>query len=192
MYLTRTNQRESAGAFPALTDRIQRALNESLGGLDWMYRDSAAASWVPAVDVVEEPDAIRITAEIPGVKPEDIRISLEGNVLTIQGMKEEEREENTERVHRYERMYGVFERSFTLPSSVEPKEINANYDNGVLTITLPKSEKAKPRQIEVKTGNGSKSKRSVEVEQQGSEQRSERQRSEQQRSERQEQTQQQR
>ena len=166
MYVTRTNPRESAGAFPALTDRIQRALNETLGGLDWMYRDSAAASWVPAVDVVEEPDAIRITAEIPGVRPEDMRISLEGNVLTIQGTKQEEREENTKRVHRYERMYGVFERSFTLPSSVEPKDIKANYDNGVLTITLPKSEKAKPRQIEVKTGNGGKSKRSVEVEQQ--------------------------
>src|SRR5438105_13235390 len=82
MFVTRTNPRESAGAFPALTDRIQRALSESLGGLDWMYRDSAAASWVPAVDVVEEPDAIRITAEIPGVKPEDFKISPEGNLLT--------------------------------------------------------------------------------------------------------------
>jgi HSP20 family molecular chaperone IbpA len=145
MFLTRTNQRESAGAYPALTDRIQRALN----------------------------------ADIPGVKPEDIRISLEGNVLTIQGTKQEEREENTERVHRYERMYGVFERSFTLPSSVEPKEIKANYDNGVLTIMLPKSERAKPRQIEVKTGNGGKSKRSVEVEQQKSEQQKSEQRQEQ-------------
>ncbi len=166
MYVTRTNPRESAGALPALTDRIQRVLNETLGGSDWMYRDSAAAAWVPAVDVVEEPDAIRITAEIPGVRPEDMRISLEGNVLTIQGTKQDEREENTKRVHRYERMYGVFERSFTLPSSVEPKDIKANYDNGVLTITLPKTEKAKPRQIEVKTGNGGESKRSVEVEQQ--------------------------
>ena len=116
------------------------------------------------------PDAaiehLQALEDIPRIEPEDFKISLEGNLLTIQGTKQEEREQNTERVHRYERMYGAFERSFTLPSSVEPKDIKANYDTGVLTITLPKSEKAKPRQIEVKTGNGSKSKRSVEVEQQ--------------------------
>jgi HSP20 family protein len=135
-----------------LTDRIQRMLSETLGGLDWQYRDSAAASWVPAVDIFEEADKIRITAELPGVKPEDIEISLEGNVLTVRGTKQQDAEERTERMHRYERIYGVFERSFTLPSSVEPKDIKANYDNGVLTITLPKSEKAKPRQIAVETG----------------------------------------
>jgi HSP20 family protein len=163
MFLTRSSYaRESGAGLSHLSDRIQRALNETLGGLDWRYRDSAAALWVPAVDVFEEADAIRIAAEIPGVRPEDIKISLEGNLLTIHGTKQQEAEQKTERVHRYERTYGAFERSFTLPASVESKDIKANYDNGVLTITLPKSERAKPRQIEVKMGNG-KSSRNVNV-----------------------------
>ncbi|HLZ46653.1 MAG TPA: Hsp20/alpha crystallin family protein [Gemmatimonadales bacterium] len=153
MFLTTRNYSREAGAgLSHLSDRIQRVLNETLGGLDWQYQDSAAASWVPAVDVFEQADSIRITAEIPGVRPEDVKISLEGNLLTIHGTKQQEAEEKTERVHRYERTYGAFERSFTLPSSVEPKDIKATYDNGVLTVSLPKSERAKPRQIEVQVG----------------------------------------
>jgi HSP20 family protein len=111
MFLTTRNfSREPATGLAPLNDRIQRLLTETLGGADWQYRDSAAASWVPAVDVFEEADSIRITAEVPGVKPEDIKISLEGNLLTIHGTKQQEAEERTERVHRYERMYGAFER----------------------------------------------------------------------------------
>src|SRR5438093_6626785 len=157
MFLTTRNSPRDAGVgLSNLSDRIQRVLNETLGSFDWQYRDSAAAAWVPAVDVFEEADKIRITAEIPGVKPEDIKISLEGNLLTIQGTKQQEAEERTERVHRYERTYGVFERSFTLPASVDPENIKANYDNGVLTLALPKTEKAKPRQIEVGVGGQQK------------------------------------
>lgn len=155
--MTRSYSREPRMGISSLGDRIQRVLNETLGGLDWEYRDSAAASWVPPVDVLEEADSIRITAEIAGVKPEDVEISLEGNLLTVRGTKQQEAEENTERVHRYERTYGAFERAFTLPASVDSKDIKASYDNGVLTITLPKSEKAKPRQIRVEVGRGKQS-----------------------------------
>jgi HSP20 family protein len=162
--------REPGVGLTHLSDRIQRMLNDTLGGFDWQYRDSAAASWVPPVDVFEESDSIRITAEIPGVKPEDIEISLEGNVLTVRGTKSQEAEEKTERVHRYERTYGSFERSFTLPSSVESNDIKANYDHGVLTVVLPKTEKAKPRQIAVEVGHG-KSGRNVEVTKGGSQSR---------------------
>jgi HSP20 family protein len=174
MFLTTRNYSRDAGTGVShVTDRIQRMVNETLGGLDWQYRDSAAASWVPAVDVFEEADNIRITAEIPGVRPEDVDISLEGNLLTIRGTKQQEAEEKTERVHRYERTYGAFERSFTLPASVEPKDIKAGYDHGVLTVTLPKSERAKPRQIQIELGRGKshgKTSREVEVTQaQGSE-----------------------
>jgi HSP20 family protein len=116
---------------------------------DWQYRDSAVSSWVPPVDVLEEKDSIRIMAELPGVKPEDVKISLEGNVLTIHGTKQQIAEEQTERVHRYERSYGAFERTFTLPATVDAANIKAGYENGVLTVTLPKVEQAKPRQIEV-------------------------------------------
>ena len=137
------------GARTTLEHRISRLFNEALGTLDWEARDNAGASWVPPVDIFEQPDAIRITTEVPGVKPEDVKISLEDNVLTIHGSKDQVSQERTERVHRYERTYGTFERSFTLPTTVDATNIKAGYENGVLTVTLPKVEKAKPRQIEV-------------------------------------------
>jgi HSP20 family protein len=124
-------------------------LSDTLGNFDWQLRDSATAAWVPPVDIFEDAEAIRIMAEVPGLKPEDVKISVEGNVLTIQGTKQQVAEERTERVHRYERAYGAFERSFTLPSSVDANAVKASYEHGVLTVTLPKVEKAKPRQIPV-------------------------------------------
>jgi HSP20 family protein len=152
MFLTtRSVGREAGNGVATLTDRIQRMLNETLGGLDWQYRDSAAASWVPPVDVLEEKDQIRIVVELPGMRPEDVNIALEANVLTVSGTKQQQAEERTERVHRYERTYGSFERSFTLPASVDAQNIQATYENGVLTVALPKTEKAKPRQIQVQT-----------------------------------------
>jgi HSP20 family protein len=78
-----------------------------------------------------------------------VRISLEGNVLTIRGENKQTAEERTERVHRYERSYGVFERSYTVPTSIDADHIKAAYEDGVLTVTLPKVERAKPRQISV-------------------------------------------
>ena len=133
--------------------RISRFFNDALGTFDWQARDSAGASWVPAVDIFEQPETIRIGAELPGVKPENLKISLENNVLTIHGTKEQVTQERTERVHRYERTYGAFERSFTLPSTVDAANIKAAYEHGVLTVTLPKAEKAKPRQIEVQVAS---------------------------------------
>jgi HSP20 family protein len=138
----------------ALEHRLNRLFNEALAPWDWPQHDSAAASWSPAVDVFEQPDSLRIVAELPGVKPEHVKLSVEGNVLTLSGTKEQEAEEKTERVHRYERSYGVFERTFTLPSSIDAGGIKATYKHGVLTVTLPKVEKAKPRQIQVEVAKG--------------------------------------
>ena len=132
-----------------ISNRMSRLLNEAFGGLDWQYRDSVNASWVPPVDIFEEKEAIRITAEVPGVRPEDVKISLEGNVLTVHGHKRQLAEEQTDRVHRYERTYGEFERTFNLPSSVDANRITASYEHGILTITLPKAEQARPREIQV-------------------------------------------
>lgn len=132
-----------------ISNRISRLLNDALGNLDWQYRDSVSASWVPPVDIFEEKDAIRIMAEVPGVRPQDVKISLEGNVLTVHGQKRQVAEERTERVHRYERTYGEFERTFSLPASVDANNISASYEHGILTITLPKVEQAKPREIQV-------------------------------------------
>lgn len=156
MYLTtRSLSREHGNDFATLGTRINRMLNDVFSGADWTYPDSATAAWVPPVDVLEQPEAIRIMAELPGVKPEDVKISVEGNVLTVHGTKQQVAEERTERVHRYERTYGAFERTFTLPATVDAEHIKAGYENGVLTITLPKAEQAKPRQIAVEVAKQS-------------------------------------
>ena len=137
------------------TRSLQRdpVINRIFDVLGSLNGDAAEASWVPPVDISEDAEGIRITAEVPGVKPEDVKISLENNVLTIHGSKQQVTEERTERVHRYERTYGTFERSFTLPATVDAGSIKASYEHGVLTVTLPKAEKAKPRQIEVQVAS---------------------------------------
>ena len=134
--------------FTSLGNRINRMLNDVFAS-DWQYPDTAVASWVPPVDVLEEKDGIRILAELPGMKPEDVQISIENNVLTINGIKQQQTEKKTEQVRRYERTYGTFARTFTLPATVDAANIKATYENGVLTVTLPKVEQAKPRQIQI-------------------------------------------
>ncbi len=129
-----------------LERRMGRAFNGPLG-FDWQFGDVATAAWTPVVDIFEEPEFIRIVAEIPGVTAEDVKILVEANVLTIQGTKEQVAEQKAEKVHRYERTYGSFERSFTLPATVDLEHIKARYDMGLLTLLVPKVEKAKPRQI---------------------------------------------
>ncbi len=131
--------------------RLNRLFDEAFQSPQWSREDSGSitSAWLPAVDIFEEKEAIRIMAELPGVKADDVRISLENNVLTIRGEKKQTAEEHTERVHRYERCYGVFERSFTVPTTVDADHIKALYEDGVLTLTLPKMERAKPRQISV-------------------------------------------
>ena len=132
-----------------LERRMGRTLNVPVGGFDWQLGDAATAAWTPVVDIFEEPELVRIVAEVPGVKPEDVKILVEANVLTIQGTKEMVAEVKAEKVHRYERTFGAFERSFTLPATVDAEHIKATYDMGVLTLALPKVEKAKPRQIKI-------------------------------------------
>jgi HSP20 family protein len=131
--------------------QVNRLFDRTLQDFDRAFGDRAHAAWVPAVDVLEQPDAIRIALEIPGVNPDQVQIAVEDNVLTVSGSKEQLTEDKTERVHRYERSYGSFARTFTLPVSVEAGAITAKAENGVLTLNLPKVEKAKPRTIAVQT-----------------------------------------
>lgn len=149
MLTLRRITQEPAAGFATMQNRLNQLVNDTLGALDWRYDGSATAAWVPPVDIFEQADAIRILAEVPGVKPENVSISVEGNTLTIHGTKDQIAEERTERVHRYERSYGAFERTFTLPATVDASSIKASYENGVLTVTLPKAEQAKARQIPV-------------------------------------------
>jgi HSP20 family protein len=110
-----------------------------------------AEEWVPAMDLSETADKVVVKAEVPGMEPKDIDISLSGDLLTIRGEKKSEREEKKENYHLVERSYGSFSRSVRLPAAVNADKIEARYEKGVLTITCPKKEKVKPKAIEVKT-----------------------------------------
>ena len=111
---------------------------------------SLTSSRLPPCDVFEDKNSVKIVAEIPGVSAEDVKISLENNLLTLRGEKKQHAEEKSERVHRYQRSYGIFERTFSLPTTVDPEKIDAQYSHGVLTVTIPKAERARPREIPVK------------------------------------------
>lgn len=106
--------------------------------------------WSPAVDISEDDEAYLIRAELPGVNRDDVKVQVNDGVLTLQGERKSEKEEKGKKVHRVERFYGNFMRSFTLPDNVDEENINADYKDGILTLKLPKSEKAKPRSIDVK------------------------------------------
>jgi HSP20 family protein len=134
--------------------RLNSILDDAFSTWPFQSQENGAltSSWIPACDVFEDQDAVKIVAEVPGVGPEDVKISLENNLLTIRGEKRQQAEEKTERVHRYERTYGSFERAFSLPTTVDPEKIAASYANGILTVTIPKAERARPREIPVKVG----------------------------------------
>ena len=148
MFVTTT--RRSLEPFNGIR-RLNSVLDEAFASWPIQGENGAiTSSWTPAVDVFEDKTAVKIVAELPGVKSEDVKLSIENNVITIRGEKRQAAEEKTERVHRYERSYGVFERAFALPNSVDADKIEARYENGILTVTVPKAEKARPREIPVK------------------------------------------
>lgn len=111
---------------------------------------AANRPWVPAVDVRETDHELVLKADIPDMKFEDIDVRMENGTLTLKGERKFQQEEKQGSWHRVERSYGNFERAFTLPETVNPEGAQADYKNGVLTVTLPKKEIAKPRQIKVK------------------------------------------
>ncbi len=111
---------------------------------------SGLQNWYPSADIAESKDAYMVKVELPGVTKEDVKTTLQENVLTIQGEKKQEKETKETNYHRLERTYGSFSRSFRLPSLIKADKIDANYKDGVLTIVLPKSEEAKSKEIEIK------------------------------------------
>jgi len=114
---------------------------------------SMTGPWAPAVDVRETKDALEVVAELPGLHPEDVEVNVENNVLTIAGEKKQEVTEGSPEAeyHLIERRCGRFERSFTLPRSVDAEKIGARFEHGLLTVTLPKAEAAKPRRVQIST-----------------------------------------
>jgi HSP20 family protein len=141
--------------FSAMQDRMNR--------MNRLFRESyspegpeealTTTSFAPPVDIYEDEHNITLKLEVPGIDEKDIDVRVEGNTLTVHGERKIEKEEKEENFRRVERQYGSFTRSFTLPSSVDPAQVSANYDKGVLKINLAKKAEAKPKQIKVNVGS---------------------------------------
>lgn len=132
-----------------LQDRMNRLFEESVGRFRATDESLDAGAWSPAVDIYETEQDIVLKAELPEVNLKDIDIRLENNTLTLKGERKFERETQKENYHRVERSYGMFSRSFTLPSTVDQEKIKADYKDGILKVTLPKKEETRPKQIKV-------------------------------------------
>lgn len=134
--------------FAQLQDRLNRAFSDAYGRSDEGLLSSG--SWLPPVDIYQNGEhELVLKAELPDMTREDIDVTVDKGTLTIKGEKKLSGEVKEEQFHRVERRYGTFSRSFSLPSTVDPSRVAAEYKNGVLTVKLPMREEAKPRQIKV-------------------------------------------
>ena len=131
-------------------DRLFNQMLQSGWGAQPGTEGVSDRAWTPAVDVKETQDALQFHVELPGLKKEDVEITIENNVLTIAGERKFEKETKDENYHRLERSYGAFSRSFTLPTGVRSEQVEAKFENGVLAVTLPKQEESKPRKISIR------------------------------------------
>ncbi|MDL1893980.1 Hsp20/alpha crystallin family protein [Sphingobacteriales bacterium CHB3] len=154
MSLVRWNPVRDLATFPSDIVSMQKEINHMF---DRFFRggtleegDIMPTTWLPAVDLVEKDNEFVAKVELPGVNKDDVKITLQENILTIRGEKKEEKETKESSYHRLERSYGSFQRSFTLPTTVKADKVEAQYKDGILTINLPKAEEAKRKQIEVK------------------------------------------
>ena len=134
-----------------LRDEIDRLFDSPLNALT-SNSQQFLNGWLPTVDLYENRDDLVLKAELPGMKKEDIDISLHGDVLTLSGERKEEETFDKAETYRAERFLGRFQRTLTLPVTVDASKVQASYQDGILTVTLPKAEEAKPKQIQVKVG----------------------------------------
>jgi HSP20 family protein len=134
------------GGFAGLSDELERLFETPFAAL---AAPRLSGGWSPALDVYENKDNFTVVAELPGVKKDDVHISLQDGRLTVTGERKVEESLETAEVYRSERFFGRFERTLALPTGVAADKVSAKYQDGVLTITLPKTEAAKPRQIDV-------------------------------------------
>ena len=133
----------------SMSDRLNRVFSRPT--LSTSGREAlTVADWLPTVDISETDSEYLIKAELPEVKKEDVKVTVENGVLTLQGERRQEKEEKGKKYHRVERSYGSFVRSFTLPESVDESAVKAEYKDGMLNLHLPKTEKVKPKSIDVK------------------------------------------
>ncbi len=142
------NRRADWGVGPSGKD-FNDLVNEFLSDPFNTLEGAETRPFIPAFDVSETDDEIRVKAELPGMDVENIDVNLTGNVLTVKGEKKEEKEEKGENTHRVERSFGTFSRSFSLPTEVDPDKVNASYKDGVLSLKMPKTEAGKKKNIKV-------------------------------------------
>jgi len=135
----------------AMQNRLSSLLGRRLPLLrEGGEEDFTVTEWSPAVDIAEDDKEYIVKAELPGLNKENIKVSVEGGVLSIAGERKVEKEEKNKKYHRIERSYGSFTRSFTLPDDASGEKVNAEFKDGVLKVHLPKEEKAKSKSVEVK------------------------------------------
>ena len=137
---------------PFPMSNLQQQLNrmfEDFGSMPGQFEGLGGGTFAPALDVKENADSYIVSLEVPGIAQDDLNISLENNVLTVRGTKQQKHEENEGEVRRVERSYGSFARSVTLPRGVDGNKVSASLNDGVLQIELPKEDQAKPRQISI-------------------------------------------
>jgi HSP20 family protein len=132
-----------------LQDQINRLFHDAF---ERTGEESNLTAWAPAVDIFENEQELVVKADLPEIDPKDLDIRVENNILTIRGERKFEKKVNEDNYLRVERAYGAFSRSFSLANTVNPEGIKADYQNGVLTLSIPKREEAKPKQIKVNVG----------------------------------------
>ena len=138
--------------FVTLQDRMNRLFREPYGP-EGREESLSTTTFAPPVDVYEDEHNVTLKIEVPGIDEKDIDVRIENNTLTVHGERKFEKEEKEENYRRVERQYGSFTRSFTLPNTVDPEQVHANYDKGVLKISMAKKAEAKPKQIKVNVGS---------------------------------------
>ncbi|HKI87038.1 MAG TPA: Hsp20/alpha crystallin family protein [Thermoanaerobaculia bacterium] len=138
-----------ASLFTPTTNRLMDEFLTDAFAPAFSGEDVRTREWLPAVDIREDDNALKMFVEVPGMDRKDVNLSIEDNVLTVSGERRFEKDVEKEEYHRIERAYGTFSRSFTLPRNVDPEKVKATYKDGVLTIELPKVEEAKPRKIAI-------------------------------------------
>lgn len=150
MALVRFPYRSSLSTPRTLLEDLPERMRQMFEGTLGFEPLTEPIGWLPAMEIVERDDALLVTAELPGVQSHDVDITLEDGILTIRGEKKEEKKGGEkDRYHVWERRYGSFQRSFTLPNEVDAAKINAKFDDGILTVTLPKTEKAKVQGLKI-------------------------------------------
>ena len=150
MAITRSSP---AGQLATLQSDMARLMNSFFGGSPWSAGAGNGTTWLPPVDITETDDSLVLSFDVPGLQEDDIQVELDDNVLTVSGRRERKHEVKQDDYFRFERRFGTFSRSVALPAGVKDADIEAQYENGVLEIRVPKPEEYKPKRIQIGSGS---------------------------------------